>query len=256
MDVSVVALIGERGREVQAFVENGLSDAAREKTVIVAATSDQPPLVRRRAAFLATAIAEHFRESGQNVCLTMDSITRVAMAQREIGLASGELPTAKGYTPSVFSLLPRLLERGGVLADGGSLTALYTILVEGDDMTDPIADYVRSILDGHVILSRDIAQRGIYPPVDLLQSVSRLSNVVADASHAQLAAEVVKRVATYEGSRDLIEVGAYQAGSSSDVDKAIEAMPRIEQFVSQPATERCDRDEALQQLATTLGAAA
>src|SRR6185437_12953472 len=159
-DVSVVALVGERGREVKAFVEGGVTAAAWRRTVVVAATSDQPPLIRRRAAFLATAIAEFFRDQGLHVCLTMDSLTRLAMAQREIGLASGELPTARGYTPSVFSLLPRLLERGGVRAGGGSLTALYTVLVEGDDVDDPIADNVRAILDGHIVLSRAVAQRG------------------------------------------------------------------------------------------------
>ena len=157
-DVSVIALIGERGREVKTFVDEGLSPESRTRSVVVAATSDQPALVRRRAAFLATAIAEYFREQGLHVCLTMDSVTRIAMAQREIGLASGELPTARAYTPSVFALLPRLLERGGVAASGGSLTALYTVLVEGDDMADPIADTVRSILDGHIVLSRAVAR--------------------------------------------------------------------------------------------------
>jgi flagellum-specific ATP synthase len=247
-DISVIALVGERGREVRSFVENGLSPAARAKSVVVAATSDQPPLVRRRAAFLATAIAEYFRDRGQHVCLTMDSVTRVAMAQREIGLASGELPTSRGYTPSVFALLPRLLERGGVRAQGGSLTALYTVLVEGDDLEDPISDSVRSILDGHIVLARKIAQRGRYPAVDVTQSVSRLAASIVPEAEDKLISDVTKLLATYETSRDLIEVGAYKAGTHSEVDRAIRLTPLIEQFLAQKPAEVERRGTAMERL--------
>jgi len=247
-DVSVIALVGERGREVRAFVENGLSVAARARSVVVAATSDQPPLVRRRAAFLATAIAEYFRDRGLHVCLTMDSVTRVAMAQREIGLASGELPTARGYTPSVFALLPRLLERGGVRAQGGSLTALYTVLVEGDDLEDPISDSVRSILDGHIVLSRAIAQRGRYPAVDVTQSVSRLASSIVSEPDNRLMSEVTRLLALYETSRDLIEVGAYKPGSNGEIDRALRLVPQFEKFLAQKAAEVERRSAAMERL--------
>jgi flagellum-specific ATP synthase len=255
-DVAVVALIGERGREVKTFVETGLSAMSRERTIVVAATSDQPPLVRRRAAYLATAIAEYFRDQGQSVCLTMDSVTRIAMAQREIGLASGELPTARGYTPSVFSLLPRLLERGGVAANGGSLTALYTVLVEGDDMADPIADSVRSILDGHIVLSREIAHRSRFPAVDIPQSVSRLASSVVNADDNKAITEAVRLIAQYEASRDLIEVGAYQAGSNPVVDRAIKLIPELERFLSQRPDEVESRAAAMARLRSMLATAA
>ena len=247
-DVSVIALVGERGREVRAFVEDGLSPAARARSVVVAATSDQPALVRRRAAFLATALAEYFRNQGLHVCLMMDSITRVAMAQREIGLAGGELPTARGYTPSVFALLPRLLERGGARAQGGSLTALYTVLVEGDDLADPISDSVRSILDGHIVLSRSIAQRGRYPAIDITQSVSRLTASLVSEADGTVIADVIKLLATYEASRDLIEVGAYRAGVNAAVDKAIRLMPQLEAFLAQRPDESGTRMAAMQRL--------
>jgi flagellum-specific ATP synthase len=253
-DVSVIALIGERGREVRAFVEEGLSEEARKRSVVVAATSDQPPLVRRRAAFLATAIAEHFRDAGLNVCLTMDSITRVAMAQREIGLAAGELPTARGYTPSVFTLLPRLLERGGVRNAGGTLTALYTVLVEGDDVNEPISDAVRSILDGHIVLSRDIAHRGRYPAIDVTRSISRLATALITERERAVVAEVVKLLATYESSRDLIEVGAYRAGTTPSVDRAIQLNPVLEQFLAQKPEESEPRAAACERLERLLAA--
>jgi flagellum-specific ATP synthase len=253
-DVAVVALIGERGREVKSFVETGLSPLSREKTVVVAATSDQPPLVRRRAAYLATAIAEYFRDQGLNVCLTMDSVTRIAMAQREIGLASGELPTARGYTPSVFSLLPRLLERGGVSGQGGSLTALYTVLVEGDDMADPIADTVRSILDGHIVLARAIAQRSRFPAIDITQSISRLASSVVSPDDQKIMSEVVKSIAQYESSRDLIEVGAYLAGTNPAVDRAIKLMPEFERFLAQRPDEAEARSSAMARLKQILAA--
>jgi flagellum-specific ATP synthase len=253
-DVSVIALIGERGREVRAFVEEGLSDEARKRSVVVAATSDQPPLVRRRAAFLATAISEHFRDAGLHVCLTMDSITRVAMAQREIGLAAGELPTARGYTPSVFTLLPRLLERGGVRGAGGSLTALYTVLVEGDDVNEPISDSVRSILDGHIVLSRDIAHRGRYPAIDIPRSISRLASSLVSERERTVVADAVKLLATYETSRDLSVVGAYRAGTTPTVDRAIELVPVLEQFLAQRPEEREALAEACARLEGLLAA--
>jgi flagellum-specific ATP synthase len=251
-DVSVIALVGERGREVKAFVESGLAPEARSRCVVVAATSDQPPLVRRRAAFLATAIAEYFREQNLHVCLTMDSVTRVAMAQREIGLASGEMPTARGYTPSVFAMLPRLLERGGVRAAGGSLTALYTVLVDGDDFNEPIADSTRSILDGHIVLSRAIAQRGRYPAVDVTQSVSRLASSIVADHEAKAMAEVVKTLALYESSRDLIEVGAYRAGTNPAVDRAIQLNPAIDEFLAQRPDEVEPRAASMERLGKLL----
>jgi flagellum-specific ATP synthase len=253
-DVAVVALIGERGREVKTFVEQGLSTISRDKTIVVAATSDQPPLVRRRAAYLATAIAEYFRDQGLSVCLTMDSVTRIAMAQREIGLASGELPTARGYTPSVFSLLPRLLERGGVSSNGGSLTALYTVLVEGDDMSDPIADSVRSILDGHIVLARDIAHRSRFPAIDIPESISRLASSVVTAADQKVMADAVKLMAQYESSRDLIEVGAYQAGTNPVVDRAIKLIPELEKFLAQRPDEVEPRSSAMKRLQALLAA--
>jgi flagellum-specific ATP synthase len=225
-----------------------LSPEARARTVVVAATSDHAPLVRRRAAFLATAIAEHFRDTGLHVCLLMDSVTRVAMAQREIGLASGEMPTSRGYTPSVFTLLPRLLERGGVRAAGGSLTALYTVLVEGDDFNDPISDATRSILDGHIVLSRDIAHRGRYPAIDVTRSVSRLASSVVTDDEARLMTEVVKTLAQYDTSRDLIDVGAYRAGRNAAVDRAIQLVPALEQFMAQRPDEVESRAAAMQRL--------
>jgi flagellum-specific ATP synthase len=253
-DVSVIALIGERGREVRAFVEEGLSAEARKRCVVVAATSDQPPLVRRRAAFLATAVAEHFRDAGLNVCLTMDSITRVAMAQREIGLAAGELPTARGYTPSVFTMLPRLLERGGVRNGKGSMTALYTVLVEGDDVNEPISDSVRSILDGHIVLSRDIAHRGRYPAIDVTRSISRLASSLTTEKERSVVTDAIKVLATYESSRDLIEVGAYRAGTTPAVDRAILLLPALEQFLAQRPDETDSRAAACARLESLLAA--
>jgi flagellum-specific ATP synthase len=244
-DVAVIALVGERGREVKSFVEKGLTPEARKRTVVVAATSDEPPLVRRRAAFLATAIAEHFRARGQHVCLAMDSITRVAMAQREIGLASGELPTSRGYTPSVFSLLTRLLERGGVHARGGTLTALYTVLVDGDDLNDPIADSTRAILDGHIVLSRAIAHRNVFPAIDVIQSVSRQMPEVVSEDDLRMIGDVNKILATYRSSQDLIEVGAYRPGSNAVIDRAIRLVPNLEAFLSQTVREVESRGAAL-----------
>lgn len=247
-DVMIIAMVGERGREVKAFVESGLSPEALKRCVVVAATSDQPALVRRRAAFLATAIAEYFRDRGKHVCLTMDSVTRVAMAQREIGLASGELPTARAYTPSVFALLPRLLERGGAAANGGSLTALYTVLVEGDDMNDPIADTVRSILDGHIVLAREVARRARFPAIDITQSVSRLSSAIVPTAQKELISEALSLIAQYESSRDLIEVGAYKSGTNANLDRALKLVPELEKFLAQKPEEKDTRAAAMQRL--------
>ncbi len=254
-DVSVIALVGERGREVKAFVEGGLTVESQQRSVVVAATSDQPALIRRRAAFVATAIAEYFRDLGLHVCLTMDSVTRVAMAQREIGLASGELPTARGYTPSVFALLPRLLERGGLRAGGGSLTAFYTVLVEGDDMAEPIADTVRAILDGHIVLSREVAQRGRYPAIDVTQSISRLMSLVVADDECKLVSDVIKCFATYEASRDLIEVGAYQPGTNAALDHAVKLMPKLEAFLAQKPAEVDSRAASMQRLRVLVSSA-
>jgi flagellum-specific ATP synthase len=254
-DVLVVALIGERGREVRAFLEEALPAQARARAVVVVATSDQPALVRRRAAFLATAIAEYFAETGRHACLMLDSVTRIAMAQREIGLAGGELPTARGYTPSVYALLPRLLERGGTREGGGALTALYTVLVEGDDLLEPLTDQVRAILDGHVVLSRAIAQRARYPAIDVPQSISRLAPKLWSNRERELVAAAVKALATYEQSRDLIEVGAYRAGANVGTDHAIRVYEATEAFLSQPPEERADRAASFDRLAQLLSAA-
>lgn len=230
--VSVIALVGERGREVREFIENDLGPEGLERSVVVVATSDAPPVVRLRAAFVATRIAEWFRDTGQDVLLMMDSLTRVAMAQREIGLSAGEPPTTKGYPPSVFGLMPRLLERSG-LAATGSITGLYTVLVEGDDLQDPVGDTVRSILDGHVVLSRRLATSGHFPSIDVLESISRVAPSITDAR--QLADSTVLRrlLAAHRDVRELVEIGAYVGGSDPDADMALALMPRINEFLRQ-----------------------
>lgn len=247
-DVNVIALVGERGREVREFVEEILGKEGLKRSVVVVATSDQPALVRVRAAHAATAIAEYYRTQGRDVVLTMDSITRYAMAQREIGLSAGEPATARGYTPSVFAALPRLLERGGAWDSGGSLTALYTVLVEGDDLNDPIADAVRSILDGHIVLSRELAQRGQLPAIDCLSSVSRLLRQLATAEEVATVTQALKALSIYGASRDLIEVGAYRPGSNPELDQAVRWAPHLDRFLSQPAGLHVARRDALQQL--------
>ncbi len=235
-EVNVIGLIGERGREVRQFLERDLREEGRRRSVVVAATSDQPALVRIKAAMTATAIAEYFRDQGKHVLLVMDSLTRFAMAQREVGLANGEPPTARGYTPSVFSLLPRLLERAGC-SRTGSITGFYTVLVEGDDVNEPVADALRAILDGHIVLSRDLAARGHYPPVDVLASVSRLMADVVDEP-ALRAASLLRRVlATYRDAEDLINIGAYAPGQNPDIDHACRYIGRVRRFLRQ------DRDE-------------
>jgi type III secretion protein N (ATPase) len=241
-DVSVIALVGERGREVVDFLEESLGPAGRARSVVVCATSDAPSLVRLKAAFVATAVAEFFRERGRRVLFMLDSVTRVARAQREVGLAAGEPPARQGYPPSVFALLPRLLERTGNSA-AGSITALYTVLVAGGDMEEPIADEVRGILDGHVILSRDVAARNHWPAVDVLPSLSRLMTAVADAGHRAAAARLRELLAAYERHRDLIALGAYQRGSDATTDRAIAAMDAINAFLRQRTDETASFDD-------------
>ncbi|TYO95484.1 flagellar protein export ATPase FliI [Desulfallas thermosapovorans] len=246
-DLNVIALIGERGREVLEFIENDLGHEGLARSVVVAATSDQPALVRLKGAFVASAIAEYFRDRGQDVLLFMDSVTRFAMAQREVGLAIGEPPATRGYTPSVFSLLPKLLERSGT-ARRGTITAFYTVLVEADDMNEPVADAVRGILDGHIVLSRELAARNHYPAIDVLQSVSRLMNDLAGSEHKQLAARLRNLLATYKKSEDLINVGAYARGSNKAIDEAIKFYPKINQFLCQDVNEKSDFNKTIQDL--------
>ena len=218
-DVNVIGLVGERGREVREFIEGNLGPEGMARSVVVVATSDQPAIQRLKAAFVATAVAEHFRDEGLDVLLTMDSVTRIAWAQREIGLAVGEPPTTRGYTPSVFAVLPRLLERSGT-GEKGSITGLYTVLVEGDDMNEPVADTVRGILDGHIVLTRELAERAQFPAIDVLASISRLMPQVATAQH-RASAEVLRRLAaTYRSAEDLINIGAYADGTNAEIDRA------------------------------------
>jgi flagellum-specific ATP synthase len=244
--VNVISLVGERGREVREFIERDLGDAL-SRSVVVVATSDQPALVRIRAAFTATAIAEHFRDAGRDVMLMMDSVTRFAMAQREVGLAIGEPPATRGYTPSVFALLPRLLERAGT-SDRGSITGLYTVLVDGDDMNEPIADAVRSILDGHVVLTRSLAHSGHYPAIDVLQSVSRLIGEIVTPEVREAGERLRSALAAYREKEDLISIGAYQPGTDPILDAAIGLRPAIDAFLKQRVDEPCAVDEADRQL--------
>lgn len=251
--VNVIALIGERGREVREFVEKQLGPEGLMRSVVVVATSDQPALARLRAAYAALAIAEHFRDEGRNVLLTMDSITRFAMARREIGLSAGEPPTARGYTPSVFAELPELCERCGTAPGGGSITALLTVLVEGDDMNEPVSDALRAILDGHIVLSRHIAHRGQYPAIDVLKSASRLMPELADADERALAASAVNRLAILERNRQMVEIGAYERGSNADLDQALLIEPALQAWLRQ-STGGVPRAQALQLLREALGA--
>ncbi len=243
-DVSVIGLIGERGREVQEFIEQNLGPEGLARSVVVVSTSDQPALVRLRGAWVATAIAESFRDEGLGVTLLLDSITRVAMAQREVGLAVGEPPASKGYTPSVFALMPKLMERAGN-SDHGSITAFYTVLVDGDDFNEPISDAARSILDGHIVLSRDLAARNHYPSIDVLHSLSRVMPAVTSKEHRDAAAHLRQALATYEKARDLINIGAYVAGSDRQIDEAIAAMPAALNFLQQ-GNDPSDYDNTLQ----------
>jgi flagellum-specific ATP synthase len=250
-DINVIALVGERGREVREFIEEDLGPEGLKRSVVVAVTSDQPALIRIKGAFVATAIAEHFRDQGKHVMLLMDSLTRIAIAQREIGLAVGEPPATKGYTPSVFALLPRLLERAGT-NEKGTITGMYSVLVEGDDFNEPISDAVRSILDGHVALSRKLAAMNQYPAVDVLDSISRLMIDVASERHIQLAARVREVIATYREAEDLINIGAYVKGSSEKIDFSISKIELLNNFFRQGIKEQCQLDSALDELAMIL----
>jgi flagellum-specific ATP synthase len=247
-DVNVIALIGERGREVKEFLEKDLTAEGLRRSIVVVATSDQPPLVRIRGAFLATAIGEFFRDAGLRVLLLMDSLTRLAQAQREVGLAIGEPPTTKGYPPSVFAMLPRILERVGGSEGGGSLTGLYTVLVEGDDLADPIADAARSILDGHIVLSRELAAQGHYPAIDVLNSVSRVMTDITTAQHQNYARHVVELLSAYKRAEDLINLGAYKAGTSSRIDLAIRMHDPIREFLRQDINEQMSFAQSLDAL--------
>ena len=253
-DVSVIALIGERGREVPEFIHDSLGEAGLARSVVVVATSDESPLIRLRAARYACAAAEHFREAGRDVFLMMDSVTRFAHARRQVGLSVGEPPSTRGYTPSVFAELPVLLERAGALADAGdgrvagSITGLYTILVEGDDMTEPIADAARGILDGHVMLSRKLAQKAHFPAIDVLDSVSRVAPAVSDAAHGAATRQVMRMLASYRDVEELVRIGAYARGSDAETDTAIEMASRFEALLRQPTDEIASFEDAKREL--------
>lgn len=253
-DVNVIALVGERGREVREFIEHDLGPEGLARSVVVVATSDQPALVRIKAAFVATTIAEYFRDGGADVLLMMDSVTRLATAQREVGLAIGEPPATRGYTPSVFAMLPRLLERAGT-APVGSITALYTVLVDGDDMNEPVADAVRSILDGHIVLSRELAHRNHYPAIDVLQSVSRLAPQLLSGEHLAAGGRLRTLLAAHRRAEDLIAIGAYVPGSDPTVDEARAKLADLDGFLRQGTHEPYSRDEALGRLLALAGEA-
>lgn len=244
-DVNVIALIGERGREVREFIEHELGASGMKKTVVVCVTSDQSPLLRMRGAYVATAIAEYFAKNNKNVLLVMDSVTRFAMALREIGLSIGEPPTTRGYTPSVFSTLPKLLERAGNFDGSGSITGFYTTLVDGDDMNDPIGDSVRSIVDGHIVLTRQLAQKGHFPAIDILQSTSRVMKQVASTDHVRMATKIRELLATYKEAEDLINIGAYKSGANPKIDKAVKVIDQINDFLKQKTDESSNMTQCL-----------
>ncbi|MGY0701373.1 flagellar protein export ATPase FliI [Bacillus subtilis] len=251
-DLNVIALVGERGREVREFIEKDLGKEGLKRSIVVVATSDQPALMRLKAAYTATAIAEYFRDKGQNVMFMMDSVTRVAMAQREIGLAAGEPPTTKGYTPSVFAILPRLLERTGA-NEHGTITAFYTVLVDGDDMNEPIADTVRGILDGHIVLDRALANKGQFPAVNVLKSISRVMSNISTRQHLDAANKFRELLSTYQNSEDLINIGAYKRGSSREIDEAIQFYPQLIQFLKQGTDEPALLEESIAVLTSLTG---
>jgi len=247
-DVNVIALLGERGREVREFLERDLGEEGRKKSVVVVATSDQSPLVRMRGAYVATAIAEYFRDQGKDVLLMMDSLTRFAMAQREVGLAVGEPPMTKGYTPSVFALLPKLLERAGTAEGQGSITGFYTVLVEGDDFNEPLVDAARSVLDGHILLSRALAAKNHYPAVQILPSLSRVMRDITTPAHQELSGKLREILAVYEEAEDLINIGAYVRGSSAKIDEAIRLIDAVNAYLRQPVETRVTFEDSVQQL--------
>jgi flagellum-specific ATP synthase len=246
-DVNVIALIGERGREVREFIERDLGEEGMKRSVVVVATSDKPALIRKKAAMTATAIAEYFRDQGKDVLLMMDSLTRFSMAQREIGLASGEPPVTRGYPPSVYSEMPKLLERAGT-SDKGSITGLYTVLVDGDDFNEPITDTARSILDGHIILSRKLVHKNHYPAVDVLGSISRVMSSIASGEHKQFAGKLKSVMATYNDAEDLINIGAYKKGSNKEIDYAIEKIDAVNEFLMQEEHEKYEFEEEIELL--------
>ena len=246
-EINVIALIGERGREVREFVENDLGPEGMARSVVVCATSDKPALIRKKAALTATAIAEYFRDQGRDVLLMMDSLTRFSMAQREIGLASGEPPVTRGYPPSVYSEMPRLLERAGNAAVG-SITGLYTVLVDGDDFNEPITDTARSILDGHIMLNRKLAQRNHYPAIDVLQSISRVMSAVATPEHKAVAGKLKNVLATYQEAEDLINIGAYKNGSNKSIDYAIKKIDAVNDFLLQQTHDKFEYDDIIAQM--------
>jgi len=246
--INVIALIGERSREVGEFIERNLGEEGLRKSIVVVSTSDQAPLAKVRGAFTATAIAEYFRDAGKDVLLLMDSLTRVAMAQREIGLAVGEPPTTRGYTPSVFALLPKLLERVGTADNSGSITGLYTVLVEGDDMLEPVADMSRSLLDGHIVLSRELAMENHYPSIDVLQSISRVMPNIIEEKHREYASKFVDTLSTYKKFEDMINLGAYKHGTNFKVDFAIKLIERIRSFLKQDMHNPIEYADSLQGL--------
>ncbi|HSR52419.1 MAG TPA: FliI/YscN family ATPase [Acidobacteriota bacterium] len=250
--VTVIALVGERGREVNGFIERDLGEEGLKRSVVVVSTSDNPPLMRIRAALTATAIAEYFRDQGKDVLLVMDSVTRVAMAQREIGLAAGEPPSSKGYTPSVFTLLPRVFERAGKLKKG-SITGFYTVLVEGDDMNEPIADAVRGLLDGHIVLSRELAWRNHFPSIAVLDSVSRLVSDIASEGQIEAAGRLRELLATYTKSEDMINIGAYSKGSNAKIDQAIARIDHINYYLRQKFDAEVPRETAVKELLQLMG---
>lgn len=253
-DVSVIALVGERGREVREFLEKNLGPEGLARSVVIVATSDTHPLVRMRAAYMATSISEYFRDQGKHVLLMVDSLTRFAMAQREVGLSIGEPPTTKGYTPSVFSLMPKLLERVGNVEGRGSITGIYTVLVEGGDFDEPIADAARSILDGHICLSRDLAARNHYPAVDVLNSISRVMIDIVDAEQKKTANRIINATAVYRKAEDLINIGAYVAGSNPEIDFSIKMMDRINNFLKQDIEEKAGFEESRKAMAALFSA--
>ncbi len=246
-DINVIALVGERGRELNSFINKDLGEEGLKRSVIVVSTSEKPPLVRTRAAFTATAIAEYFRDQGANVLLMMDSVTRFAMAQREVGLAAGEPPVTRGYTPSVYATLPKLLERAGTSSEG-TITGIYTVLVDGDDLNEPISDAVRGILDGHIVLSRELANRNHYPAIDVMASISRLMSDIVSPRHKKLAGKVKNILSVYKEAEDLINIGAYVKGNNPQIDEAIKYIDKIENFLLQEVSEKLDFDETLKAL--------
>ncbi|MGL1931452.1 MAG: FliI/YscN family ATPase [Desulfotalea sp.] len=251
-DINVIALIGERGREVREFIERDLGPEGMARSVVIVVTSDQSPLLRMRGAFVATAIAEYFCKQNKNVLLMMDSVTRFAMAMREIGLAVGEPPTTKGYTPSVFATLPKLLERAGKFKKQGSITGLYTVLVDGDDMTEPVADSVRSILDGHIVLSRAMAAKNHFPAIDVMASASRVMRDIVPTRHLELSGKLRNIIASYQEAEDLINIGAYAKGANPNIDLAIDKIEEVNNFLKQDFNEISDMEECLEILGRIL----